>query len=367
MIRSLMAILLVLSCFVFTGCGNPEQEVTEKEAGDFGRQIEESIAKRQVTLMNEIIDKDGFKKKIVKLKADIPSDILSGVITGIRSTRLGALMIQTLGKAGTYKMVKQYNKDGVRHLVFRIFTGENLNYHDFELVKRGGTIKAADLYVYANGQHFSETMLESIGIVNDMPASSAMKANEFANSVKTMMGHVRNGEVEKAAKIYDKMPDDLKKQRLVQIIHIQISMGLDDEKYMDAIREFQELFPDSPNMYLLLIDKYFLKEDYKNALVNVNHLDSIINRDPFLDYYRSIIYEKMEDQENRQKSLEQLHQSMPEFVDGNINLINFYLEFEDDEKAVTLTEELIRTKKIKASDLESLFLLYPDYKKKLKI
>jgi tetratricopeptide (TPR) repeat protein len=264
-------------------------------------------------------------------------------------------------------MVKQYSKDGVRHVVFRVFTGENLNYHDFELVKRGGTIKAADLYVYALGQHFSATMLETIGIIDEMPSSSASEAKEFANNVKTMMGHVRSGEVEKAAKIYDNMPDGLKKQRIIQMVNLQICMGLSDEKYMDAIREFQELFPDSPNMYLLLIDEYFFKEDYKNALVNVNQLDSIINRDPFLDYYRSIIYEKLEDQENRQKSLEQLHQSMPDFVDGNINLINFYLETEDDEKAVTLTEELIRTKKIKESDLESLFLLYPDYKKKLKI
>lgn len=367
MFRLPMISLVAFSVIILSGCLNAEQEITEKEAVDFANQIEESFVKRHATLMNEIFDKEAFRKNILKRNTIISSNQVNTIVDGIKKTGLGTKIMQTMGSTGSFKIVKKYKKENIHHLVFRLFTDNNLNYYDFELVKRAGTIKAADIYVYATGQYFSETMIESMDVFDNLPLVTKKNKKDVGKKIQTIMELARKGESEKAEELYNDMPEDLKKHRILQIVHVQLSAGLSNEKYMDAISQFQELFPNSPNMYLLLVDKCFVMEDYKNALQNVNRLDSIINRDPMLDYYRAIIYQKLGDQPNRKKSLEQLHQSLPDFVDGNLNLISYYLETEDNEKAASLTEKLIRAKKIKATDLEDLFLQYPGYRERIKI
>jgi tetratricopeptide (TPR) repeat protein len=183
------------------------------------------------------------------------------------------------------------------------------------------------------------------------------------NKLKTIKALIAQRDFIKAREYYDEMPDDLKKQKLFQMIHIQIGSGLGDERYGEAMNEYRALFPNDPNMYLMMIDAYVLDKDYPKALAAVNKLDSFINKDPFQDYYRGLMYKLMEDSLQSRACFERLHAYMPRFSKGTIELIVSYAKTGDMDKAVKLMKQAKGDKTLSPAVAQLLCELHPDLKK----
>ena len=141
-----------------------------------------------------------------------------------------------------------------------------------------------------------------------------------------------------------------------------IASGLDnDEKYEAAINEYTTLYPNEPNMYLLLLDGYIIKKEYDKALYSVNEMDKMINKDPFLDYYRYLIYNMQDDSIHARSSIEMLMKNMPGFEDGMLEIIAYSLK----EKNTTLADKWIKEYRLhKSFDQQKLetILLIKQYK-----
>jgi hypothetical protein len=362
--QTLLQYCFLLYILFVTACSAPEQPVTKAEATAVADSVMKQVAQRNSSWFKDLFDFEEFEKKIATQADDqINRTMLKGAIDGFKKSDFGEQIITSLGKTGTYELVKQYDKNNRQHLVFRLHN-EELNYHDIELVKRKDKIKVADILVYATGENLSTMLAESLISMNGLPGMNKVNAKDL-RKIELIKSYIKQEDFKKADQAFKALPVSIRRQKMYKLFYINIANGLGTDEYLAALKKFQQQYPDAPNMYLLMLDAYFLDKDYAGALRCVNSLDSLINKDPFLDYYRGFLYKQSEDRANQLVCLERLHQNMPRFGPGTLQLIDAYLENKQLDKAVALTQTYRTSKDADRQSLESLYLLYPDYKKKV--
>ena len=355
---------LLLVLFV-TACSDPEMPVTKEEAKAIAKSLTESIAQRKAGRLTELIDLDALEKRIrEQSQSNLNESMLKGAMNSMRSGEFGQQIVKSLGKKGTYELVKQYEKNNHQHLVFRMYD-ETLGYHDFELIKKKDKVKIADIYIYISGENLSATLAQSLQSMSELPAGAIDVEKKDLEKVQLIKSCINRKDFERANELYKTLPGILRAQKLYKIIDIQIASGLGTDEYLAALNKFQQEYPNAPNMYLLMIDAYFLKKDYPGALQCVNSLDSLINKDPFLDYYRAVIHKENGDHATQLVCLERLHQNLPDFGAGTLELIYAYVEEKQLDKAMALTKLYSKSKNADTETIENLYLLHPDFKKKM--
>jgi hypothetical protein len=348
-----------------TACSEQEKPVTKQEASEAAVALTKSMAHHDASVLNEMLDFDALEKRVMDESGHkLKPAFVTGAFSSLRSGDFGLQIARSLGEKGTYELVKQYEKNNHQHLIFRLYN-ELLNYHDFELVKKGKEVKIADIFIYTTGENLSYTLAQSLLSMSDQPDAVGKLGAPELRKIQLLKNYIHDKEYEKADALYKSLPVVIREQKLYKILQIQIASGLGNDQYLKALTNFQQEYPDAPNMYLLMLDAYFLNKDYAGALKCVNNLDTLINKDPFLDYYRGLIYKLEKDHTNRLASLERLHQNMPDFSSGTVELINVYAEDQQWDKAVALTQQYRKNKNADTTLLAGLYLLHPDFKKKI--
>ncbi|HEY4111978.1 hypothetical protein [Puia sp.] len=319
----------------FSACQIPEPPVSKEEALTLGRRIERSVGKHDTTLLNRIFDEKALAQRVGEASGIFLSrSLITSAVKGVEEGGLGSKVVHAMGETGTYQLIRQYEKDGRQHILFRLYGNDGVNYHDFLLVKRDEGIKAADLYIYTSGEDISKTLANALTRLNK---DASRKELKITDDIKDLMDR---DEYEKADVEYAKLPAAFKKEKAYQLIHVRIYSHLSNDKYVEALKEYRTLFPHDPNMYLLMVDAYTLQKNYPMALESVNKLDSLIGRDPFQDYERALIYKIMGDNANEQICLERLHKTMPEFKKGTFELIAFYYSTKQTSRGDSLMKEV---------------------------
>ena len=140
-------------------------------------------------------------------------------------------------------------------------------------------------------------------------------------------------------------------------MHVMICSQLDEATYKNAIDDYLALYPDAPNMHLMLIDTYIMRKEFTKAIASIDKVDKLINTDPFLDYMRALMYNLMEKPAEARIHLEKLYRNMPEFDAGALELIANYIDAGDDGKARALIKEYEANKDYDQSILDSYLLL----------
>jgi predicted Zn-dependent protease len=197
-------------------------------------------------------------------------------------------------------------------------------------------------------------------------ATGSSVEQKDVKKISRIKEYMLKGQHEQANQLFITLPKEIREQRLFKIINIQIASGLDNEQYLAAMNSFRQDYPDAPNIYLIMLDAYILNEDAPNALRCVNGLDSLINKDPFLDYYRAIVYRLGGDTDNQIICLERLRKNMPDFGNGTRLLVNAYLQDNKMDKAVALNRIYQQRKDADTAFIEALYNLFPEFEKKMK-
>ncbi|HMH22313.1 MAG TPA: hypothetical protein VK563_11075 [Puia sp.] len=347
----------------FYSCSIPERPVSKEEALELAHKIERSVARHEYTLLNNIFDEKAMSARIAEEGGHaLNKELIKGAVEGFSSQQFGKVVVKAMGNTGTYQLIKQYERNNKQHMLFRLYGDGQVNYHDYELVKKGETVKAADMYIYITGENISKTIADALQLVNKDLSKGDM---DKVNTTKTIRELIAQKEYEKAGKIYDDLPEAFKKKKTYQIIHIQICSKMDSDKYLQALLEYKSLFPDDPNMYLMMVDAYVLQKDYSHALESVNRLDSLIDKDPYQDYERGLIYKLMKDPVRSRDCFERLHVNMPDFKKGIIELMEAYLNTDNRDKAVKLIEQARDSNYLNQNNLEVIYSYHPDLKKSL--
>ncbi len=349
--------LLIFACLQFIiACKTKEQPVTKPEAIAFAKIIDSSISTKNAALFNSFFDLNSMSNKVAK-EADskLNSAILKGLKKGFVSANIGGQIIASLSEKGTFELVKQYEKENIQHLIFRLYDN-GMNYYDFELVKKNGKVNIADAYIYLTGETLSKTFADLL-VAN---LDGGNKRLDEMKSFKTIKAMLLNNDSKKALELYNKLSPEMKKLKTAKLYKIQITAAINNNIYLEAIEDYKTSFPNEPNIYFILIDKYFIDEDYDNVIYCVNKVDSFINKDPFFDYYRGLVYKMKEDRKTALTYFEKAFKNIPTFDDNVIELISFYAEDGNFVKAKQLITDYKNNKKRKQEKLENIYTLYPN-------
>lgn len=315
---------LILVAVIYCSCETREEKLTQKEALEFANAIEKSIAKGDGSFLDKAFSKKEFTKRL-----NLPDgDEARGYATGIMSKlTLGSQITAVLSGRDAFSFIKHYEKEGKHHIIFRIYMDKSgsLNYHDYELLKTNGQCKIADVYIYMSG----ETMAETLGNLfktldkhaNETDKSFSDKDMPEVFNLKKAKELMQRGEYAEAKEVFNSLPDYLRNTKPALLMNTQICAGLSNEEYAKAIESYKFRYPGERNISLLMIDGYFIQKDYVKMLGAINALDSQINKDPFLDYYRYLSYNILNDNSRATESLKKLTVSMPGFEKGYLELI----------------------------------------------
>jgi tetratricopeptide (TPR) repeat protein len=111
----------------------------------------------------------------------------------------------------------------------------------------------------------------------------------------------------------------------------------------------------------MLIDANILRKEYDKAIESIDKLDQLLGTDPFLDYYRGLVFKLMEKTEESRKHLQSLHTNLPSFSEGTIELIANYLDAKMYDKAHPLIKEYRGKKEFDQEVLGLVLAMYPDF------
>ena len=353
--------LFFITVFLFAGCKQPVQQLTKEESVTFAKEIETAIKKGDGNLLDNSFDKNEFIKRM-----NLPNTANGkGFSEGVsKKINIGSQIVKALSDQDNFEFIKHYVKENKHHLIFRMFTtkDESLNYHDYEILKAGGKCKIADAYIYLTGETIAETMhnmfnslfQESLEL-DKYTEDEKLKAINELKEVRVLM---QKGNIDGAKKLYETLPNYLKKTKTALLINVIICSRLTISEYSEAIKEFKELFPDEPNMNLIMIDGYFLQKDYIKVLAAVNALDAQINKDPFLDYHRYLAYNLLEDKISSLSCLKRLVKNMPNFQKGYIELIAVDLKNKNNSEADSLIKIYRNTPRFSQPELTTIINYY---------
>ena len=322
-IRLHTAILAILATTLSTACHLPEKPVSQQEAVTFARQIERSVTNHNETFLNNIFDERHFAQQVLDAAHQrFNFKLASEAKAALTAARWGHQVITATRGGGTYTLVHQYEKGGRQHLLFRMFEASGaINYHDFELVKGEDSVKVLDAYIYMSGEELSKTLAETLVLMTDKLSDMTPDDQQKILHIRKINEFIEGGNAEEAAQYFDQLPKDLQKQKPFQLIHLRIAIKQSDTTYLAALKEYKAAFPHDPNLGLLMLDAYVMDKDYPAAMNAVNNLDSALNKDPFLDYYRGLIFKLMQDPQQSRTCLERLHHNMPKFGKGTVELL----------------------------------------------
>lgn len=356
--------LLIALCtplFLFS-CKEKEQPLSKAEALEVARKIDSSINKKQPRYFSELMDVDMFSERIAKAGDPKYASAVKKEMKSIwHQLDMGDKIVQSLGEEGQYKLVKQYEKEGIHHLIFRLYATDGLNYHDIELTKYKGKPRIADIYIYLSGESFSKTVADLAEAFSD---SKEDDGTDIAGSIKRIREYMRTGDYEKAEKFYDGLPATIRDQKSVRLMAILLYKDYDDDKYLQQLEAFKDRFPDMPNIDLLMIDAYIMRKNYAKAIEAVDKLDMFIDKDPFLDFYRGLIYNMEEKTDEAAVYFEKTYKAYPGFGDVLLELIHYNISEQNNDKANQLIDTYKANKAFNQQMLDNYLATQPQFEYK---
>jgi len=329
---------IALACLVLvTGCKSKEEKPTTEEAKQFAQNLEKEAAARQINFLEKNIIIPSLMERIFRLEEvkklrTSKSGVQEGMTQALKKHNYERTVFQSLGNTGTFSIVKQYEKDGKAHVIYRAFGEGGLNYFDMELAKVGKRVGIADIYLYTTGENISQSMGS---LAETIFSADANTQKELGPAMIAMKEHIAKEEYNDAKIIYDGLPEVMKRTRLMEALHISILPYLEGEENKAEMERLEAKYAGDPSLQLMLIDVYLSKKDYTRALNAVDILDRSINKDPFLDYYRGLIYNTNNDKEKAMAHFEKAAAGLPGFADTYAELIVLAADAGDKEKAKT--------------------------------
>lgn len=352
-------IFLLLACTIFlVQCKEAEQKVTREEAEKFATAMEQAALKRRPDLitgniiMQALTDRIGKEKDIKNMSA-----IEKGMQEGLKSSEFDRNIYGILGKTGTFEKVKVYEKNGMQRIIFRAYGDEGFNYLDMELTKLNDKVGIADMLSYSSGENISKSMAELYSRMMDGNTDrQAESAAENLQSVKRLMV---KGNYKQAKKEFDMLPASLKNTKIADVISIQIASNLEEAVYMKEIEKFEVKYAGEPYLQLTMIDLYFLRKDYDNALSAINQLDSLINKDSFLDYYRGLLHNAKGNGDKAMEYYSKVIKSNPDFPGAYAELMVHYIDKDDRKNAKLYFDKYKGLRNAKDDIISSYEEVYP--------
>lgn len=277
--------ILIFTLFAGT---TQAQVVTEAAVESLRGAIDASVKAQNPAVLDSLISIDALTKGIKMPDGSaVPPSLKEGVGVGLRKRGLGTTIMSELAKGGSYRFVRSYEKEGSRHIIYRLYGDGGLNYHDWSLIPTPGGTRASDVLVYYTGETLA-------GTVNGMLSSMNLEreSGDYLKAVRPLNEAMARQDYPAAYAMFESMPPNIRKLRVMNMRLISITSKLEDDssgRYIAALESFARQWPDAHNIPLLMIDAYIAKKQYDKAAAAVERVDALVGTDPFLDFHRGLL------------------------------------------------------------------------------
>jgi tetratricopeptide (TPR) repeat protein len=306
--------------------------ISDQEARNWGLQIENSMMSGDPSALNSFVDFESILKR-VQQGSDIAKD--PSFVIGARSTWVKVLghlgdrvLAATQKKGGSFRLLKEYEDQGVKHLLFRANYNPGINYLDFRLMWVGDSIKSDDYLTYNVEDWMSSTMA---ALANTLAASDQI--GKDSKDIRNLKLLYEKKDFVGFNSAYKLMDSSIRNTKLLSLMYVHACRALGDSLYLPALNQYVERFPDAPSGCLMQIDLAYLKKDYALGLWAINRLDSLVGGDPFLNFDRGTFYFLLGKMDESLVCHEKAFQYDPSIKNNSIDLAGAYIRTGQTDKA----------------------------------
>jgi tetratricopeptide (TPR) repeat protein len=339
-----------------------KKTISDEEAIQMARHIESVTNSGRPESLRHFIDPDGLIENM-RQKYDALND--SAFMAGFRpnfSKGIPGVMDDLAAKAkgGCYKLLREYDKNVIKHLLFRAFGDSGVCYHDYRLAKVGDSIRASDVYLYNLGEDLSMALVTVTKTFVDVMKNSDMSEEEH-NLLQFRLYNFSKA-YDSAKIVYDQL-DSSRLSQSTELYYLNVCRHLSDSLYDSELQHFAAAYPNSPCPYNRLIDLYYRKKNVDKGLKAVNTLDQIVWKDPFLDFYRGNFYLLEGKKDDALAYYKKVYQYDPEIAVNTRQLIDAYADDGQIDQAKMAIREYKKSTGFRQDYLDLLYSKYPDLKK----
>jgi hypothetical protein len=354
--RATLSTLLFIT--ILASCRPPEKPVSKQEALAFAKKIEVAVIEHNQNFLDNVIDQKYFAIVVLRESHQLFNPGLSKQAkTVIEDLHVGQQIVSTTQKIGMFKLLRQYEKDSHQHLLFRYFADDaDLNYYDFELTGGDQGVKADDLYVYSSGEELSDKITGSL-LESGKDKSDEDKQND--RLIADANQYLKGGNPDEAYSYYDQLPDKLKKEKTQQKLHIEIANKLGDSDYRAAVNEYKSIYPDDPYIYITILRQGEKHLGDAVVLDALNRFETFLPSDPFLDFYRGIIYQRLNKPAESRLAFYRFHSHWPLFGPVIGELVTNQVQAGHPDSAALLVKEAQRLNNITPEQLAAIKKAFP--------
>jgi tetratricopeptide (TPR) repeat protein len=273
--------------------------LTEDDCKEFGEKLEKAVADGDSATVNKLLRiNDLFERSIsdLGLSAKDKKAVLAGAANA--AGQFGAQFMKVVQEGGSYSVVRARTVNGRPRVLLRLVHGAGaVNYHEFTLVRYPDQqIATEDIYIYAAGEPITQTFRRlMLGFMAELNKGAVARLGGEEQVLTKHMGDIskmgtlaRNGQNKEALAIFRKLPAELQKNKVFQIIAIQAAGGTgDDNDYLTELERFHKDHPNDPAGDLVSIDYYLLKKNYDEMFKTIDRLDKALGGDPYLEVIKA--------------------------------------------------------------------------------
>ena len=261
---------------------------------DFAERVERSIAHDDPTLLDDALDRRTLAARAL-LDVDPPPQVRDAFEKQVvAETKLGAIILGAVGGNGSFELLGVRTKDDRAKALFRLVSGETLNYHELYLNRDGDRVRIADLYVYASGETLADTLREGLkrsiklstqslkakidGTADKDPLLAGHKLLTFARKFR---GEGKTGD---ALKLLANLPAVTRLQKGILLERLVLAAQLEADDYYDAaLAELEENHPGDASLDLLAFPMRLRGGAFGKA---ADELDRLLEQTGDADYLR---------------------------------------------------------------------------------
>lgn len=330
--KSVLFRLLVIT-IVLAGCKAKEEEkVSKQEALALANQIEKQVDDFKIDFIEKNIHLATLMDRInVHSKGKELKGLEMGMKKNLASNNYEKSIYDIMGGKGSFTLTKQYDNNDKQHLIFRIYGVNGFNYLDMELVKRDKKTWIADMFLFNTGENLSKSMSDLTEKLLEHQGSSIEKS--LIENLDRIKQYMKDGEYENAKIAFQRLPYNLRNTKMYENIYMDILSKISQEEYLAEMERVTRKYEAMEGYDLMLLDVYLAQKKFDKALSCIDGIDSTVKGDPFLDYYRGLIYNMNNDKEKALGYYNKVALSMPDFADNYAELFAHYSNVKDKENA----------------------------------
>lgn len=273
-----------------------QDDVTDREAEDFGHRAEEVFSRDDTGGLSEIFDFDALSARaskgfeLTEKGRNWARLMVSGTVTD--PVGIFKWTQRQAAKGGSVTLLRVHDVDGQKRVLLRVRLPQGgLNYFDIVLQKssvRG--VQGIDLYDFRRGELLSLSIRrESLPVLlrEDPAILSSYTAIErqYSEQIEEIRKLDRSLDREPSDRMaaFHALPKETQADKSILLAWIDAADDAKDEiEHERGLAAFRTHYPDDVCVDLVSVDHSFAREEYEKTLDAVDHIARGVGGDPFL-------------------------------------------------------------------------------------